>query len=286
MALGYPWMDSSPQSWLPFLSALPLAPWQANHRYPDRCAPSGVADTIRETVTTIPGVVALERVRVRRVGPTSFIELVVGTSRTLPLDRVAALKGEIIKRVHDNIRGAEVSVTVDTMAWTAKPCRARHGHCAQSLAGGASRHCPYHGRALSISLDLEVDGNLADRGPRDSLRLEAAIQDEMGRDVEVDTHIEPLQVDELSGTDAAAIRVTEITKALQEIAATHGYLKEIHEVRVRETAEGEIVNFHCYNGSRRQRSPRPRSGRRGRTRFAPAFPTIKRVVSHAEPRGA
>jgi divalent metal cation (Fe/Co/Zn/Cd) transporter len=115
--------------------------------------------------------------------------------------------------------------------------------------------------------------------------LEAAIKDELGHDVEVDTHIEPLQVDELTGTDAAPPRVVEITKALQEIAATGGFLKDIHEVRVRDTAEGEIVNFHCYTdpgASVHLVHDRVDEVERGLRR---RFPTIKRVVSHAEPRG-
>ena len=47
----------------------------------------------------IPGVVAVERVRVRPVGDVLFVDLVVAVSRTLPLDRVAALKDRIVEAV-------------------------------------------------------------------------------------------------------------------------------------------------------------------------------------------
>ena len=39
------------------------------------------------------------------------------------------------------------------------------------------------------------------------------------------------------------MRAVEI--ALAEIAAEGGMVREIHDVRVRETDDGEIVNFHC-----------------------------------------
>ena len=39
--------------------------------------------------------VALERVRARPVGDKLFVEIVVAVSRTLPLDRVEALKAEV-----------------------------------------------------------------------------------------------------------------------------------------------------------------------------------------------
>ena len=34
--------------------------------------------------------------------------------------------------------------------------------------------------------------------------------------------------------------------ALTELAAKRGSVRDVHDVRVRETADGEIVNFHCY----------------------------------------
>jgi len=55
-------------------------------------APAGATDKISAAVTRIPGVVAVERLRVRKAGEVLFVDLVVAVSRTLPLDRVAALR--------------------------------------------------------------------------------------------------------------------------------------------------------------------------------------------------
>ena len=50
---------------------------------------------------------------------------------------------------------------------------------------------------LAISLDLEVDGKLSLRAAHDLADgLESAIAAELGADVEVETHIEPLQPQE------------------------------------------------------------------------------------------
>ena len=75
--------------------------------------------------------------------------------------------------------------------------------------------------------------------------LEAALRAELGTEVEVETHIEPLQTRGLPGRDAPNERVTAVRDALTEIAANIAFVGQIHDVRVRETAEGEIVNFHC-----------------------------------------
>ena len=76
-------------------------------------------------------------------------------------------------------------------------------------------------------------------------RLEEAMRDELGPDVEVETHIEPLPADVLPGRDASAARIGEVREALSALAAEVADLGEVHDVRVRETADGEIVNFHC-----------------------------------------
>src|SRR5262249_59073127 len=67
---------------------------------------------------------------------------------------------------------------------------------------------------------------------------------DLGADVEVDTHIEPMEPELPFGSDAPPDRVAEIADALTRLAAeTEVY--DVHNVRVRNTEAGEIVNFHC-----------------------------------------
>jgi divalent metal cation (Fe/Co/Zn/Cd) transporter len=141
------------------------------------------------------------------------------------------------------------------------------------------------GGRLSVSLDLEVDGSLTlARAHEIASDLEAAVRDELGPDVEVDSHIEPLQTDGISGTDAAPERVEAVRAALADLAADAGVLRNVHDVRVRDTKEGEIVNFHCdvdpalrVDETHEQVDEVERGLRR-------RFPEIKRVIGHAEPR--
>jgi divalent metal cation (Fe/Co/Zn/Cd) transporter len=138
---------------------------------------------------------------------------------------------------------------------------------------------------LSVSADLEVDGSLPLRTAHDiASRLEGALRDELGPDVEVETHIEPLPADVLAGHDASAVRISEVRDLLASLAAGIPGLGEVHNVRVRETAEGEIVNFHCrVDPSLSVRRVHDlvdgiEHGLRQR------LPTIQRVIGHAEPQ--
>ena len=106
--------------------------------------------------------------------------------------------------------------------------------------GLAVHHVTVHaiGEKLSVSLDLEVEGSLTLAAAHEIAdALEIAINDELGAQVEVDTHIEPLQSDAL-GRDAASIRIKEVEDALTALATKAGTLCDIHDVRVRDTSEG------------------------------------------------
>ena len=73
-------------------------------------------------------------------------------------------------------------------------------------SGLAIHHVTVHdlGGKLTVCIDLEVDGEMALIAAHDiAHELERNIRDEFGADVEVDTHIEPLEPELPLGTDAA-----------------------------------------------------------------------------------
>ena len=61
-------------------------------------------------------------------------------------------------------------------------------------------------------------------------------------------------------------------------------LGEIHDVRVRETTDGEIVNFHCHVDPGLSVSAVHDAVDELESRLRRKYPTIQRVIGHAEPR--
>src|SRR5262249_34333574 len=120
------------------------------------------------------------------------------------------------------------------------------------LLVAAMRRLPVHhvtvqeiGDRRSVSLDVELDGRMRLGDAHDiASSLERAIAAELDPTIEVDTHIEPLAT-ELAGADAGAERRAEVTAALARRAAEGDTIRDIHNVRVRETAAGFVVNYHC-----------------------------------------
>jgi cation diffusion facilitator family transporter len=286
VALGYQWADSAAAIVVALFVC--LAGWRLGRRTIDTLtdtAPAGSAQTVTRAASKVRGVVAVEGVRVRPSGDKVFVEVVAAVSRTLPLDRVEAVKTQVAAAIRAEIPRAEVVVTTAPRALDTETMQERIMVIARNRAL-AVHHVTVHDirGQLAVALDLEVDRKLTLGAAHDIADgLEAALREELGPDVEVETHIEPLQQD-AAGREAPPERVKAVQMTLAEIAAEVGVITEVHNVRVRETDEGEIVNFHCRvdpaltvqtvheRVDELERALRRRS------------PSIKRVIGHAEPR--
>ena len=286
VALGYPWADSAAAIIVAVF--IVIAGWRLGRRTIETLtdtAPEGAAARISAIASRVPGVVAIDRVRARSVGPALFVDLVVAVSRTLPLDRVTEIKTALTQAIRAELPEAEVDVATEPRALDDETVLERVMVIARNRAL-AVHHVTVHaiGGRLSISLDLEVDRTLSLAAAHDVAdALEAALRQELGPEVEVETHIEPMQMWGLAGRDAPAERVVAVRDALREIAANIACVGQIHDVRVRETANGEIVNFHCrvdpmltVQDVHERVDDVERALRR-------KFPTVRRVIGHAEP---
>jgi cation diffusion facilitator family transporter len=287
VAMGYPWADATAAIIVAVFIA--IAGFRLGKRTVGTLtdtAPEGVSDLVSTIARQVPGVVAVERVRVRPAGPTLFVELGVGISRTLPLDRVSAIKDRLTRDVRAELPSAEVTITTEPRVLDNETVRERVMMIARNR-GLAIHHVAVQtisGR-LAVSLDLEVEGAMVLATAHDvASQLEQAVSDELGSGVEVETHIEPLPADVMAGRDAPDARIREVRDALVTLAREIPDVGEVHDVRVRDTAEGEIVNFHC------RVDPALAVGKVHdavdalESRLRRQFPKIQRVIGHAEPR--
>ncbi len=247
-------------------------------------APEGAAEKAALAIGSVPGVVELERLRVRMVGATHFVDATVQVPRTLPIDRVDEIKRKAQVAVGAALGGADLTFTAVPVALNNESVRERIMVIARN-SGLAIHHVTVHdlGGKLIVSIDLEVAGDMSLVMAHEIAQgLENSIADEFGAEVEVDTHIEPLEPELPFGTDAVPARV-ERDQGGADAAAAETEVHDIHNVRVRDTEAGEIVNFHCRAApsmSVLKVHDNVDHIERGLRR---AFPSVKRVISHAEP---
>ena len=272
-----------------------IAGWRLGKRTVDTlldAAPEGSADRIHDIAERVAGVVAIERLRVRPAGSVLFVDLEIAVSRTRSFEDIATTEAAVVAAIQTAMPTADVSVVVHPRALDDETVHDRVMVIARNRAlavhhltvqqvvgpGGSAR--------LAVSLDVEVDGRMTlEDAHLIATGLEDAIGAELGSDVEVETHIEPLMIDRLDGADLDRMATESIKNTLDRAASARGDVDEIHSVRARRTAEGVIVNFHCRVAptmsvadmhvaiddiERAVRSERP---------------DIRRAIGHAEPRG-
>jgi cation diffusion facilitator family transporter len=247
-------------------------------------APEGVAEKARLAIEQVSGVVGVERLRARMVGATNFIDAIVKVPRTYPIDRVEEIKQKVQAAVAGALGDADVTFTAIPVALDNESVRERIMVIARN-SGLAIHHVTVHdlGGKLIVSIDLEVDGDMALAVAHEVTRhLERNIRDEFGADVEIDTHIEPLEPERPWGSDAAPERTETIKAALTRFAADTA-IHDVHNVRVRNTDAGEIVNFHCRAEPSMSVIKVHENVDEIERALRRAFPTVKRVISHAEP---
>jgi cation diffusion facilitator family transporter len=250
-------------------------------------APEGVSEKAVAAIKAVPGVVDIERLRVRMVGPTHFIDAIVQVPRTYPIDRIDEIKRKAQAAVTRAFDDADLTFTAVPVARDNESVRERIMVIARN-SGLAVHHVTVHdlGGKLTVSIDLEVDGGMELTAAHDiAQELERNIRDEFGEDVEVDTHIEPLEPELPLGVDAAPDRVETIRTALARFAADSA-IHDIHSVRVRDTDAGEIVNFHCHAAPSMSVIEVHENVDEIERALRRAFPAVKRVISHAEPPDA
>ena len=170
-------------------------------------APVSLVEPIRATARDVPGVAGVKAVRLRRAGSETLGEIAIQVARTLPLDRVAAIRDEVAKRIGAAHPGVALTVSDqplalddETMTRThlahrsqAARARAQHHWCRQSTGG-----CP---SASTSKIDSRMPHG---RAHEIASALEAAVADELGRATsEVETHIEPQHPCDLVGEEAS-----------------------------------------------------------------------------------
>jgi len=249
----------------------------------DRVSPT-IGRTLRRLLQDLPGVVTIDQLRVRAVGPRHFVDISAGVPRTFSLSETASVKRAMVATISAEIADSEATVSLRPMPIDDESLRER-----VFLAASRERIPVHHitiqhlGDRLSISLDCEVDGAMPLGQAHDvASRIEAAIRAEIGAEIEVETHIEPLYPDLIPGAELSDDRVAAYAAVLKEAAEEHG-VSDIHNVRVREIDEGVFVAFHCRFPPTLAAAEVHRRADAVERAARIAFPDIRRIVSHPEP---
>ena len=265
-----------------------IAGWRLGKRTIDvlvDTAPEGRAEEVEAAAVSVDGVVSVDSVRVRPVELSVHRHHTAASAARCRSTGSPELKAAVTEAVVAKIPEAEVRVTADPIAIDDETVRER------VMVIAANRHLAIHHvtvqsleRRLSVSMDLEVDHSLPLGTAHEiATDLEGAIKREFGAGTEVETRIEPLQAEDLSGSDVDEAMRLSLAQTIRELTDEQSGLADAHNVRARRTPRGLIVTFHC-------RAPAELSVQDVHMRVdalerrvEAALPGIVRIVTHAEP---
>ena len=212
-------------------------------------APAGVRAQVENAVAGVEGVLRAERVRTRRAGNRTFVDVTLAVPRTANFERVHDISDRVEEAVRGILPGADVMVHMEPRAPSneslfdqVRAIAQRHDLLVHELAAHEVRPEAAGGERgrLILDLDVEVDPQLTLREAHAQAdRVEKEILRELPRVTEVNTHIEVL------GREVApAADLEELTAALEAHLRDAPYhlpdLLDVHQVQVHEV-EGKII---------------------------------------------
>ncbi|MDE2183288.1 MAG: cation diffusion facilitator family transporter [Alphaproteobacteria bacterium] len=248
-------------------------------------APRGAVDRIATIIAGTGGVAAVERVRIRPAGSVFFVDAEVAVSRGLSQERAANIRAMIKEAVRAEMPEAEVTIATHPQALNDETIQQRAMIIAANH-GAHVHHITAHrfdGR-LAVDFDLEVEGSRSIGEAHDlASRLEADMCAEFGETTEVESHIEPAQAQDLHADSVHGPELETIKQLLGRLVSETGTLNHVHNVRVRKTAMGMIVIFHCRTGCDRTVAEVHGIVDGLERSIRQAYPGIWRIVGHTEP---
>jgi cation diffusion facilitator family transporter len=246
-------------------------------------APLGVRGKILDSISTVDGIVSIDRARIRRAGNRYFADVSIGMARNVTFQRAEQIANDVTQRVHTILPDADVMVRTIPRAGGGENIFDRiravatrhnlnvHDVSVQDLNG-----------ALHVEQHLEMDEQLTMKAAHDQV---TALEDEMRHDVpeiaSILTHIESepatIEPGENIVEDAA------LERRLRAISAEFPEVIDAHEFVLKRVRGRLYLSCHIT-----VRDDMPLSRVHDvqtalETRFKQDAPELFRVLIHPEP---
>jgi cation diffusion facilitator family transporter len=259
-------------------------------------APEGLQERVAGAVRQLDGVLATERVRVRRAGNRHFVDVTISVPRSASFEEVHAISDAVERRV-EQIVPADVMVHMEPRADPGEHLFDAIRATAQRR-GLAIHELSAHelGANLFIELHLEVDERLSLReAHRRATELEEEIRQmaSLGpgsgpRRAVINIHIEPLGTHIATGENAV-VEMRDLARDVEGfvngLAQEFHELMDCHEVRVRQVERKILVSCHCTMDGNLPITAIHDVTAALEDRVRERFPQIARVTIHPEPPG-
>ncbi len=246
-------------------------------------APAGLQQKISVAAGKIEGVLAVDRVRLRRAGQRYFVDVNISVPRTTSLEEAHATSDRVERRISE-IVPSDVVVHMEPRARSGenfleaiRATAQRRGLSVHEL----SAH-QVDGR-LFIELHLEVDeGSSLRDAHRLATELEQDLLREAAGNATINIHIEPLGT-HIAGGEEMTELAARVRDFINGLGAEFYELTNCHDVHVRSVEHKILVSCHCAMDGNLPITQVHDVTAAVEDRVKEHFPQISRITIHPEP---
>jgi cation diffusion facilitator family transporter len=208
-------------------------------------APAGVRGSIMNQVSRVNGVLAVDRVRIRRGGNKYFADVSVAMSRNVTFQKSEQVANEVASEVRDLLPGADVVVNAVARASREESLFDRiravatrnnlnvHDISVQDLKG-----------ALHVEQHVELDERMPLKDAHDRVtRLESEMRQDIPEIANILTHIEsePATIE----TSDGVVQAPTLERQIQQVADTFTEVIDTHDLMFKQVAGRLYLSLHC-----------------------------------------
>src|SRR5579863_2389362 len=208
-------------------------------------APPGVRSQIYDAVSRVPGVIEVDRVRIRRAGNRYFADLAVGLARTFTFQRSGQLATAVTESVRRILPDADVTVQPLPRAQRSENIFDRiravatdknlnvHDISVQDLSG-----------RLHVEQHIELDERMTLKQAHDQVtELEADMRRDVPEIADILTHIEsePATIEK----PEELVSDAKLERRLKEVAKHFPEILDVHEFIIKRVRGRLYVSCHC-----------------------------------------
>jgi cation diffusion facilitator family transporter len=206
--------------------------------------PAGIVADLRSSASGVPGVLRCERIRARRSGSRTFIDLRLAVERTMTQERARQVGDDVRRHIENIVPGADV--TVET-----QPGRPAAVNVLEEINAVVQRNdLTIHDLAvydiageLDVELHLEVKETLSLKLAHDLVSgIEAELRREIPSVRQIITHIEP---ESAMIASADLVAQQRIAATVEELARQQRRMLDCHDVQVRSSRGHLAMSCHC-----------------------------------------
>lgn len=249
-------------------------------------APLGLTERLTEITKKIDGVVGIERLRARPAGSSYFVDIIVNVSRNLPLEQVNKINKLIEQKIQKELQEADIVIHVkpiklegETVVERIQAIASNHNVSIHNVSVYSSDNKKY------INFDLEAGHNLSlTQAHEISEHLEKSIINELGNNVIINTHLEPVEHEDKKSKIADLKESDEIRNVIIKVKEKVKEISDIHNVSIYEVKNKPQISLHCTFKKKTSLEEAHRLSEQAEDAIREYLPKVENISIHVEPK--